>query len=250
MKKYIILLSCLFLVSQLFSQMVSGTVKNDEGELLYGATIKWQGAATGTIADADGYFELPQQDTLALLQIDYVGYNSVFVTVEPGETNLDLEIGGISELMTVEVAAKKYDNYVSTVSVLNVEMIGSGELRKAACCNLSETFLTNAAVDVSYSDAVTGSKEIMMLGLRGNYTQMMVEKRPAMTGLGSAFSLEFLPGTWLESIQISKGTGSVQNGYQAIAGQINSELVKPFEDKSLFVNLYGSPSMILLKKKC
>ncbi len=231
---------CLILGSQLYAQTISGTVKNDTGELLYGATVKWKGAQTGAIANADGYFELPQQDTTALLQIDYVGYNTVFIEVFPEETNLELEIGGIAELMAVEVAAKKYDNYVSTIEVLNIETIGAGELRKAACCNLSETFQTNAAVDVSYSDAVTGAKEIMMLGLRGAYTQMMVEKRPAMSGLGSAFSLEYLPGTWLHSIQISKGTGSVQNGYQAIAGQINSELVKPFNDKSLFVNIYGS----------
>jgi outer membrane receptor for ferrienterochelin and colicins len=240
MKKYFILLACLIFSCQLFSQTVSGTLKNEEGELLFGATIKWKGAKAGVVADANGFFDLPQQDTTAFLQIDYVGYNTVFIEILPTETNLELEIGGISELMTVEVAAKRFDNYVSTIKILNIESVGSGELRKAACCNLSETFQTNAAVDVSYSDAVTGAKEIMMLGLRGTYTQMTIEKRPAMTGLGSAFALEYLPGTWLNSIQISKGTGSVQNGYQAIAGQINAELVKPFEDKSLFVNLYGS----------
>jgi len=240
MKRYFILIICLVFSLQAMSQTVTGTVKNDEGEVLYGATVKWSGAATGVVADVDGHFELPKQDTVALLQVDYVGYNSIFIEVGLEEFNLDVEIGGISELMTVEVAAKKYDNFVSTISVLHLETIGAGELRKAACCNLSETFSTNASVDVAYSDAVTGTKEIMMLGLRGSYTQMMVEKRPTMTGLGTAFSLEFLPGTWLSSIQISKGTGSVQNGYQAIAGQINSELVKPFEDHSLFVNLYGS----------
>lgn len=240
MKKYLLILCCVFTTQYLLGQIVSGTVKNDEGELLYGATVKWKGGESGAVADLNGYFELPKQDTLALLQVDYVGYNSIFIEVTPEETNLEVEIGGISELMMVEVAAKKYDNYVSTIKILNVETIGAGELRKAACCNLSETFQTNAAVDVSYSDAVTGAKEIMMLGLRGTYTQMMVEKRPGMGGLGTPFSLEFLPGTWLHSIQISKGTGSVQNGYQAIAGQINTELVKPFEDKSLFVNLYGS----------
>ncbi len=240
MKKYILILCCVFITQYLLGQSISGTVKNDEGDFLYGATVKWKGAESGTIADNNGYFELPKQDTLALLQVDYVGYNSIFIEVTPEETNLEVEIGGISELMTVEVAAKKFDNYVSTIEILNVETIGAGEFRKAACCNLSETFQTNAAVDVSYSDAISGAREIMMLGLRGTYTQMMVEKRPGMAGLGSPFSLEFIPGTWLHSIQISKGTGSVQNGYQAIAGQINTELVKPFEDKSLFVNLYGS----------
>lgn len=240
MKKYILIICCLFLGIQLFGQTVSGIVKNELGEPLYGATVQWKGADSGVISDEDGQFELPQQDTTALLQIDYVGYSSVFIEVLPEETNLDIEVGGITELVAIEVAAERYDNYVSTIETLNMETIGSGELRKAACCNLSETFLTNASVDVSYSNAVTGSKEIMMLGLRGTYTQMMVEKRPGMAGLGSAFALEFIPGTWLESIQIAKGTGTVQNGYQAIAGQINSELVKPFKDKSLFVNLYGS----------
>jgi outer membrane receptor for ferrienterochelin and colicin len=169
-----------------------------------------------------------------------VGYEPLYIEVAPEETNLEIELNGIHDLMTVEVAAKKFDNYTSTIEILNLETIGAGELRKAACCNLSETFNTNVSVDVAYSDAVTGAKEIMMLGLRGTYTQMTVEKRPALTGLGSPFAMEYLPGTWLNSIQISKGTGSVQNGYQAIAGQINTELVKPCEDHPLFVNVYGS----------
>ncbi len=240
MKKYILIICAFLIGTPLLAQTVSGTVKNELGEVLFGATVQWKGANQGVVTDENGFFELAQQDTIAMLQIDYVGYNSIFIEVLTSETTLDIEIDGITDLITIEVAAERYDNYVSTIEVLNMETIGSGELRKAACCNLSETFLTNAAIDVSYSDAVTGAKEIMMLGLRGTYTQMMVENRPSMSGLGSAFALEYLPGTWLESIQISKGTGTVQNGYQAVAGQINSELVKPFEDKSLFVNLYGS----------
>ena len=146
MKKYIILICCAFLGIQVYSQTVSGVIKNDKGEFLYGATVKWEQATTGVVADINGYFELPAKEDTALLQIDYVGYESVFVEVVPGEDNLEIEVDGISELMMVEVAAKEYDNYVSTIQILNVETIGSGELRKAACCNLSETFLTNAAV--------------------------------------------------------------------------------------------------------
>ena len=236
---FIFFLNILF-TSFAFSQIITGTISNDEGEFLFGATLMWEGTSIGAVADENGYFELPKQDTIAHLRIDYVGYEPMLVEVLPEETELTIAISGITELMEVEVAAQKRDNFVSTLSTLNVETIGSGEFRKAPCCNLAESFQTNASIDVMYSDAVTGAREIQLLGLRGTYTQMMIEKRPALTGLGSAFAMEYIPGTWLNSIQISKGTSTVQNGYQSITGQINSELVKPFEDKRLFINLYGS----------
>lgn len=241
MKK--ILLMCLLstlLCNISFAQIISGTVTNEEGEKLFGATIVWDGTDIAAVADENGYFELPQMDTTALLRIDYVGYDGIYIEVLPEETTLEIEVSGITELMEVEVAAKRRDNYISTINTLNIETIGAGEFRKAPCCNLAESFQTNASIDVGYSDAVTGAREIKLLGLRGTYTQLMVEKRPFITGLGSAFVMEYIPGTWLHSIQISKGASTVQNGYNSITGQINSELVKPFEDKRLFVNLYGS----------
>ena len=99
------------------------------------------------------------------------------------------------------------DNVVSTLDARNVERISSKELKKAPCCNLSESFETNGTVDVTYSDAITGAKEIQMLGLRGIYSQLMVENRPDFYGLATPFALEYLPGTWLEGISLSKGTG-------------------------------------------
>jgi len=233
---------CLLLLagSQLSAQIITGTITNEEGTFLFGATVLWDETTIGTIVAEDGTFSLPRPDTTALLRIDYVGYESAYVEVSPEEEDLAIVIEGVTDLMAVEVAAERRDNYVSTLSTLNVETIGSGEFRKAPCCNLAESFSTNAAVDVAYSDAVTGAREIRMLGLRGAYTQLLVEKRPLMTGLGSAFVMEYIPGTWLESIQISKGTGTVQNGYYAITGQINTELVKPWLDKKFFINAYGS----------
>ena len=221
-------------------QVVTGIVTNTEGTFLFGATVIWDETSIGTIVNEDGTFSLPRPDSTTLLRIDYVGYESAFVEVLPEETHLTILIEGITDLMAVEVAAERRDNYVSTLATLNIETIGKGEFRKAPCCNLAESFSTNAAIDVAFTDAVTGAREIRMLGLRGTYTQLLLEKRPLMTGLGSAFVMEYIPGTWLESIQISKGTGTVQNGYNSITGQINTELVKPWLDKKFFINAYGS----------
>lgn len=241
MKKNILLgIFALFIYLPMQSQNFLGIITNDKDEPLYGATVIWQGADYGTVADENGHFELPKKEENANILVDYVGYDPMFIEVEAGQDTVYIILEGLYELMEIEVAAKLQDNYVSMLSPINLETIGGGELRKAACCNLAESFTTNGAVDVGYGDAVTGAREIRLLGLRGTYTQLMVENRPSMGGLGSPFALEYIPGTWLSSIQISKGTSTVQNGYQAIAGQINSELVKPFQDKPLFINLYGS----------
>ncbi|MBP6826781.1 MAG: TonB-dependent receptor, partial [Saprospiraceae bacterium] len=140
----------------------------------------------------------------------------------------------------VVVDGHGFGSHVSTLETRNVESINSKELRKAPCCNLSDSFETNGGVDVVYSNALTGVKEIQMLGLRGVYSQFMVENRPTMSGIATPFGFEFIPGTWLEGIQLAKGASTVKNGNAGITGQINAELVKPHLDKPLFVNVFTS----------
>ncbi len=221
-------------------QQLSGTVVNEKGEPLAAATIQWEGSDSGVVADMEGRFSIEKKSAPTNLIISYVGYAPVSIPVEPNEDNLLIEVSGILELVAVEVAEKMHDSYVSTLSTLNVESITSKELKKAPCCNLAESFETNASVDVSYSDAITGAREIQLLGLRGIYTQLMVENRPTYYGLATPFAMEYIPGTWLEGIQISKGASTVRNGFQSITGQINTELVKPFRDKPFFLNLFAS----------
>jgi outer membrane receptor for ferrienterochelin and colicin len=120
------------------------------------------------------------------------------------------------------------------------QIVTTTELYKAACCNLSESFETNASVDVSYSDAITGAKQIQLLGLSGIYSQIQTENIPLIRGLASSYGLNYIPGSWMQSIQISKGTSSVINGYESVTGQINIEYKKPTNSEKLFVNIYGN----------
>ena len=125
------------------------------------------------------------------------------------------------------------------MGVVNGVMINREELFKAACCNLGESFTTNPSVDVNYSDAATGAKQIKLLGLSGTYVQMLTENLPNFRGAAAPFSLDYVPGPWMNSIQVSKGSSSVRNGYESITGQIDIEYLKPDNDEGVTVNLYG-----------
>lgn len=127
-------------------------------------------------------------------------------------------------------------NYISKGKELRTEVVSSAGLMKMACCNLAESFENSASVTVGYSDATTGARQIRLLGLSGIYTQMLDENRPVMRGLSSPFGLSYVPGSWLESIQIAKGSPSVINGVESMTGQINLEHRKPTDEKPLFVN--------------
>lgn len=140
------------------------------------------------------------------------------------------------QLKEVEIKTKHVTRIDATP--MNVEVINSGDLKKDACCTLSESFENSATVDVTYSDAVSGAKEIRMLGLDGAYTQIMVENITSIRSLGNTFGLNYVPGPWMNSIQVNKGAGSVVNGYEGMTGQINVEYKKPQSADKLFVNLY------------
>ena len=133
-------------------------------------------------------------------------------------------------LKTVNVQADIKGIKKSISGTLNTTLVTSRELLKAACCNLAESFETNPSIDVNFSDALTGTKQIKMLGLTSPYILFTEENIPSIRGASQAYGLSFTPGTWVHSIQINKGAGSVINGYESISGQINTELIKPIKD--------------------
>jgi len=241
MKKILIFLFLLPLLS--FSQSeVSGSVTeeiNGKQEPILGANIYWSGTTIGTVTNESGKFRIPFSTENKTLVISYVGYQQKIITViEP--KSIVVKLSPSSDLKTVMINAERKATQVSLLDSRNIVTLNSKELLKAACCNLSESFETNAAIDVNFSDAVTGTKQIKMLGLTNPYILITQENIPSVRGASQAYGLTFTPGTWLESIQITKGSGSVVNGYESIAGQINTELKKPFSDDPFFVNTYAS----------
>ena len=241
--KYLIGASLSLLVFFSNAQM-KGVVRgsdNEQKKPIYKAKIKLLGINSGTYTDEEGRFELilPRElpDTMV---ISAFGYNSDTLVVTKKDRFIGLDIVLYSDKLLPEVIieAKRASHSISRLKTLQVEEIGAGELRKAACCNLSESFETNASIDVNITDAVSGAKRIQLMGLDGVYTQMQMENIPYLRGLETAYGLTSMPGTWIESIQITKGTGNVVNGFESMAGLVNLEIKKPKTMEKFYLNSY------------
>ena len=239
--KYIWLMLLFFPFITLRAQ-VKGTVKDNLGEPVAGANLFWMGTTQGATTSADGSFSLAKPAGKHMLVVSFIGFENDTIHVNGRDETLDIVLREGVELSEVNVVSRKLGTMKLRSSVMNEDMISSAELTRAACCNLGESFVTNPSVDVTYSDAATGAKQIKLLGLSGTYVQMMTENIPNFRGVAAPYGLGYVPGPWMQSIQVSKGSASVKNGYEAITGQINVEFKKPQlpEADWLSVNLFGS----------
>ncbi len=235
----------LFLILFLFSTKISAQFL--EGKVLYinekeiksaviGASVRWQNGINGTITDIDGQFKIKKDPQNHQLIISLIGFQSDTLMVHDLEFHTFI-LKEKSENLA-EVAVTSGSTVIDRLSPIQTEIITSKALKKAACCNLSESFETNATVSVSYSDAITGAKQIQLLGLSGNYVQINTENIPNIRGLNTTFGLNYTPGTWIYSIDIGKGISSVVNGYESMTGAINIELIKPENEDKILINSY------------
>lgn len=242
MKKIIILTLFMFPILTFSQGVLNGKIMYLEGKqhaALAGASVLWEDTQVGTITQENGDFQIPYKEEYKYLIISYLGFKTDTLKVlKPNYLHHLLEES--EELGEVVVKGKKKNLNVSYFGAQNIEKLGEGELLKAACCSLSESFETNPSIDVSFTDAVTGTKQIQMLGLTSPYIQLTQENIPAVRGAAQAYGMSFIPGTWVSGIQITKGAGSVINGFESITGQINSELKKPETAERFFLNIYGS----------
>lgn len=239
---YLILI---FLTNSAIGQQLNGFVyeydEQQNKKPLPGVNIYWERTQQGTISNTDGSFaiELPKTGSPHLIA-SFVSYLNDTIAVINSQSDLEIILASNQLLDEYVVSEEQSSSFVSQINPIQTQHITGAELAKAACCNLSESFETNASVDVSYSDALTGAKKIELLGLHGKYSQMMTENIPNLRGLATTYGLGYIPGSWMESIQISKGTSSVVNGYESITGQINIEYKKPDGEEKLYLNAYAN----------
>ena len=240
MKKYLLFTSLFTLLSAsaALAQDVTGRVLDTSGEPMTGAAVYWADTNVGTTANLDGSFTLHRVKGYDRLVASFLGYRNDTLTVAQPSSVIEFRMEEGVAMDAVVVEGDLGGNYIKRDGLIKSEMISFAGLCKMACCNLAESFENSASVTVGYSDAISGARQIKMLGLAGTYTQILDENRPVMRGLSAPYGLSYTPGMWLSSIQVSKGISSVTAGHEALTGQINLEHRKPVDNERLFLNLY------------
>ena len=240
-------LKCLFLLtsfvsfSQNYFEGSVGYIDNDGLQKpLTGVSVFWENTSIGTFTDSIGNFKIKKLNNSKKLLFKFLGFDDKIIKVDKETYSEILLTESQNVLDEVIVNKKKKTIQKSYFKTQNITNVSSEELLKAACCNISESFDTNPSIDVNYSNAITGTKQVKMLGLESPYLLITEENIPMIRGASQVYGLSFIPGTWVESMQITKGTGSVTNGFESISGQINVELNKPFSDSPFFINIYSN----------
>ena len=247
-KKFYLISILVALAGVINAQTTSGVVKvrkagGDEEPLAF-ASVYWLEGKLSSETNEKGEFSFKTgANSSVSIVAAYVGHTKDTVKTSSGSSNVKLILREDAELEAARVVERQEGNYLSKLTPIKTEVITAAGLCKMACCNLAESFENSASVTVGYSDAITGARQIRLLGLSGIYTQMLDENRPAMRGVAAPFGLSYVPGQWLESIQIAKGPSSVVNGLEAITGQINLEHRKPTAEQPLFLNLFLGSSL-------
>ncbi|MFP4060767.1 MAG: TonB-dependent receptor domain-containing protein [Bacteroidales bacterium] len=208
---------------------------------LPGVNVYWAGTQVGTITNEKGIYKIPVIKESHKLVISYVGYGSDTIKADnPHDFEKEYIFDQTLSLEEVEIVWRQKSTEISFLDPLKTYNLTEKELQKAACCNLSESFETNPSVDVSFTDAVTGTRQIEMLGLAGPYVQITRANMPNIRGLSSIYGFTYIPGPWMEGIQLNMGTGSVVNGFESVTGQINVELKKPENTEKVYLNLFAN----------
>lgn len=245
MKLIFYFLIALMISSNTLAQSLTGIVYelNDRNEKvpLIGTNVFWQETQIGTTTDINGVFMIRKvNEEPTNLILSYIGYKQDTVLIPADQQKIEIVLSLNRELQEIVITGTSLSKFINEFDAKQTEVITSKELLKAACCNLSESFTTNASVDVQFQDAVTGAKQIQLLGLSGLYTQTLFENIPTLKGLGNTFGLGYVPGPWMTSISVSKGAASVTNGYESVTGQINLEYKKPDDIERYYFNAFQS----------
>ncbi|MDA0757762.1 MAG: carboxypeptidase-like regulatory domain-containing protein [Bacteroidetes bacterium] len=241
----ILFLFTFFLTLNVQSQkLISGKItyvnESNIESVLEGVSVYWEDLSYGATSDFSGNYSIPSSASSNKLIFKFIGFKQDTIEIGDNKKYNHLMVVDNSQLDEVVVNKRKKTIQKSYFKTQNIINVSSDELLKAACCNISESFETNPSIDVSYSNAVTGVKQVKMLGLESPYLLITEENIPMIRGASQVYGLSFIPGTWVESMQITKGSGSVVNGFESISGQINVELKKPYSDNPLSVNVYSN----------
>ena len=217
---------------------VNGRVLNSNGIAVSKATIYAAQLKISTQSDSSGTFSLSIPENLPywffVKHPDYSLDSFLINTTSPILTLRSLQV---VEGAKVSTGNQRFTSLIGNQTI-KTEIITSGELKKAACCDLAGCFETQGTVQPMTTNIITNAKELRILGLSGVYNQVLIDGIPLIQGLSYTYGISSIPGTLVDNIFVSKGTTSVLQGFESMVGQINVIPKNPDKSEKLLINVY------------
>jgi outer membrane receptor for ferrienterochelin and colicins len=225
------------LVTSLLIAQVQGIVRAG-GEPVVGARVWWHGSGDGAITDTLGRFTLPEPQAYpAYLRVE--GEEDSLVIREKPVGPLEWNLPPRLTLSTQTITGTPPAQTLSSQNVQSVETWSRAALTSAPCCNLSEAFQGSAVVDVSLEGSAMGLRQLRLLGFEPAHSPLLVENKPLSWSVGRPWSAAFLPALWIDHLSLAKGIGSVLNGHDGPAGQIQVFYLPETEEASSAIELFS-----------
>lgn len=213
---------------------VYGQLNGKTTILLSGVSIRFVDAEKGVTTDSIGQFHV-QREGERLLIFKKEGYITDTVDVK-----YTLEL--THYLQAEEIVSDVRLAYTFDSSALKTfDLDEEGQLRSDNTV-VTEDIQFRSLIDVRYTDAVTGTQQIQLLGLSSKYAQVTRDGIPTFGNIGTAESYNLTPSAWMSNVQLSQGVGSVINGHENITGHFDQELKQPDSGDRFYLNLQGNQS--------
>jgi len=233
-KNYLLLVFCFFGTISLLQSQVSGTVQDENGAPLVGASVVKKGTTMGTTTDFDGNFsiDVAMGDRLV---VSYIGYETKEVLVN--STTLTISLSEGVQLSEVIITGSRNPNRTATESTVPVDVIDVKELATVSPqVNLNQILNYVAPSFTSNTQTISdGTDHIDPASLRGlGPDQVLVlingkrRHNSSLINVNGTFGrgsvgtdLNAIPAAAIERIEVLRDGAAAQYGSDAIAGVIN-----------------------------
>ncbi|MEZ4936966.1 MAG: TonB-dependent receptor [Crocinitomicaceae bacterium] len=210
----------------LFGQknQLEGIVLNSDGETLPYVNIQILGSEKGIQSDHLGKFAMQFTDSLVILRISFVGYQTIVDTIQfRKEKKINRTYHLLSDVFGLEqvvVTGTRNEEKIRE-SVVGIGVTDSKTLQLVNANTVSEGLNFQPGLRTETNCQNCGYSQVRMNGLPGKYSQILINGRQSFSSLNSIYGLEQIPAILLDRIEIIKGGGSALYGANAMGGVIN-----------------------------
>ena len=211
MKKLFAVVALLLMavVAQAQGQTVKGTVLDEAGEPMIGATVKAVGGQGGTVTDLDGNYVLKVDQKVKQIEVAYVGYRNQKIQIKNGraDARMSTDKNELNELVVIGYGSVKKGDITNAVAKVKAEELAERPVSNIASALQGEL----AGVDVQSTSGAPGSSvQIKVRGATsinedGNTNPLYVVDGVPMD---EGFDLQQLNPQDIESIEVLKDASS------------------------------------------